>query len=80
MPNEIDILRRGKIVDSFLREDVPGERELASRMVGREMLQTVQAAPQEQHECVLRLDNLGGETIQDLNLTLNRGGIVAVAA
>lgn len=79
LANEIDILRRGKIVDSFLREDVPGERELASRMVGREMLQTVQAAPQEQHECVLRLDNLGGEAIQDLNLTLNRGGIVAVA-
>lgn len=41
LANEIDILRRGKIVDSFLREDVPGERELASRMVGREMLQTV---------------------------------------
>ncbi len=79
LANEIDILRKGRIVDSFLREDVPGERELASRMIGRDMVQTVQATPLPPQECVLRLEHLGGETIEDISLDLHRGSIVAIA-
>ncbi|MEG2140170.1 MAG: ABC transporter ATP-binding protein [Bilophila sp.] len=79
LAHEVSILRKGRIVDTFWRKEVPDERELASRMIGREMLQTVQASPAVQHENVLTLENLSGETIHDLNLTLRRGGIVAIA-
>lgn len=45
LATEISILRRGEIVEHFLRSEVPGERELAERMVGRQMETEVEQTP-----------------------------------
>lgn len=82
LANDISILRKGEIVDNFLREDVPTERELASRMIGRDMLETVQATPPDpswKRDEVMCVEALSGETIMGLNLAVKRGGITAIA-
>lgn len=79
LAHEVAVLRRGRIVDCFRREDIPGERELASRMIGRDMPDTVRAAPLEPGEVVLRLEKLGGATFDGLDLEVRRGSIVALA-
>lgn len=42
--DEVAILRRGEVVDEFDRKDVPGEAELARRMLGREIARGERAA------------------------------------
>lgn len=82
LANDIAILRKGEIVDSFLREAVPTERELASRMIGRDMLQTVQATPPDpswNRDVVISIEGLTGETVTGLDLQVKRGGITAIA-
>lgn len=57
--DEISILRRGEVVDGFERANVPGEAELARRMLGRDLSlssardEAVSAARAEQPEAVL---------------------------
>ena len=41
----MEVLRRGEIVDSFLREEVPSERELAARMIGRNLEPRIELVP-----------------------------------
>ncbi|TVM19704.1 ABC transporter ATP-binding protein [Oceanidesulfovibrio indonesiensis] len=77
--DEIAILRRGEIVDRFGPKDTPSEAELARRMVGREVLLTVDREPVEPGEVVLELEQLSGDGLQGVDLTVRQGEIVAVA-
>jgi len=85
LAQEIDILRRGTIVDRFLREAVPDEKELASRMIGQptESWEDVESCRQDKisktgSECLLRVDKLGGGQVSDLSFTLKQGEVLAV--
>ncbi|WP_346666068.1 ABC transporter ATP-binding protein [uncultured Mailhella sp.] len=78
LATEISILRRGEIVEHFLRSEVPGERELAERMVGRQMETEVEQTPVEKGEVLLELDNACCGMAQSLSCTLRRGEVLAV--
>lgn len=77
--DEIAILRSGEIVDEFLGSEVPSKEALASRMVGRDVLLSVDREPMEKSEPVLELEGFGGNGLSDLSLTLRKGEIVAIA-
>ncbi len=78
LATEISILRRGEIVDHFLRSEVPGERALAERMVGRRMDQEVEQTPVEKGEVLLELSGACCGMARDLACTLRRGEVLAV--
>ena len=78
LATEISILRRGEIVDHFLRRDVPGERELAERMVGRQMDTVVEQTPVEKGGVLLELIHASCGMAQDLSCSLRRGEVLAV--
>lgn len=79
LANEVEILRRGEIVDSFLREDVPDERELAARMIGRSPEPVIELVPVEKGEELLRLENARCEKVDGVSFSLRRGEVLAVA-
>ncbi len=78
LATEISILRRGEIVDHFLRADVPGERELAERMVGRQMDVAVAQSPVDKGEVLLELSGASFGMARDLSCSLRRGEVLAV--
>lgn len=79
LAHEIDILRNGKIVDSFLREDVPDERELAARMIGREMEASIHPDSVGKGECLLNLEEVSCDRVDKVSFQLRRGEILAVS-
>ena len=78
LATQISILRKGEIVDHFLRADVPGERELAERMVGRQMDMVVAQTPVEKGEVLLELEGASCGMARDLHCRLRRGEVLAV--
>ena len=78
LATEISILRRGEIVDHFLRSEVPGERELAERMIGRQMETLVEQTPAEKGEVLLELSHASCGMASDLSCSLRRGEVLAV--
>ncbi len=76
--DEVAILRRGRVVETLPRSRVSTGRDLACRMVGREVLLTVDKAPLAPGEEVLRVENLSGEGLDDVSLDLRQGEILAV--
>ncbi|BBD07021.1 ABC transporter ATP-binding protein [Desulfovibrio ferrophilus] len=74
----IAILRRGEIVDNSPRSQITSKAELASRMVGREVVQEVDRGEVVKKEPVLEIENLGGKGLDNLSLTLRKGEIIAI--
>lgn len=79
LAQDIAVLRKGRIVDRFERTEVPDEKELALRMIGRKIPEKIRVSALEEGPCVLRLQNLQGETLRGLDLTVPKGRIIAIA-
>lgn len=79
LADEIAILRRGEIVDEFHESEVPGEAELANRMVGRDVLLEVEAKRLYPGDKVLHVHALDGDGLSAINLDVRRGEVVAIA-
>ncbi|MCU0555894.1 MAG: ABC transporter ATP-binding protein [Desulfobacterales bacterium] len=80
--DEIAILRKGRIVDELAAETVSSRAELATRMVGREVLLEVSRTEVAHRQVVLRVAGLSGRTLKNVDFTLRQGeilGIVGVA-
>ncbi len=77
--DEIAILRKGEIVDEFHESDVPNETVLANRMVGRDVVLSIEAEPVKTGGVVLDITNLSGDGMESLNLTLRKGEVMAIA-
>lgn len=80
--DDIAILRRGEIVDQVPAKEVASTRELAERMVGREVLLQVEKTPVEPRQIVLKVENLSLSGLKDVSVELRQGeilGIVGVA-
>jgi simple sugar transport system ATP-binding protein len=77
--DEIAILRNGRVVGEYDRDENPSKAELADRMVGREVLLQVDAEPHVKGKVVLEIDGLAGDGLDGLHLQVRRGEIVAVA-
>lgn len=78
LADEIAILRRGEVVDELPATDVHSQSDLARRMVGREVLLEVHREPMELRQNVLRMQDVGTETLKDVSLSLRQGEILAV--
>jgi len=76
--DEIAILRRGRVEAEMQRDEVTSKADLASRMVGREVLLQVDRKPMEPGKTVLEIRNLTHEGLRDLNLDVRIGEVVAV--
>ena len=78
------IIRRGKVVDT-VRVDAVTEKDLASMMVGREVMFTTDKKPATPGETVMEIrdltvkDNRGIEKVKELSLHVSRGEILAIA-
>ena len=76
--DEIAILRQGRIEGEFAESEVTSKADLACRMVGKEVLLEVEREPLEQGDVVLEIKNLNGIGLENINLSLRQGEIVAV--
>ncbi len=76
--DEIAVLRRGRVVDRMPRSDVASKAELAERMVGREVLLSMEREALDAGDVVLAIEGLAGRGMHDVNLHVRRGEIVAV--
>jgi len=78
------IIRRGKVVDTVQVRDVT-EKDLASMMVGREVMLTTEKDKASPGEVIMEIndltvkDNRGVEKVKDLSLHIRRGEILAIA-
>lgn len=78
LADEIAILRRGKIEGELDPSSIESKSELASRMVGKEVLLEVDREPAEIGERVLDIRHLTGLGLTDVDFDVKRGEIVAV--
>lgn len=78
LADEIAILRRGQIVDEVPAQAVHSQADLASRMVGREVLLDVSREPGELRQNVLRMQGVWAGSLQDISVSLRQGEILAV--
>jgi simple sugar transport system ATP-binding protein len=80
--DEIAILRKGAIVDQMEASQVHSKKELAQRMVGREVLLQIKKDYVEPKQRVLQIEALKDEVLQGITLDVRHGeilGIVGVA-
>lgn len=82
--DRITVLKDGKVVADVLPEDV-NEQKLASLMVGRDVLLSVQKIDKKIGDPILEISHLnvrdddGNIRVKDLNLTVRAGEIVGIA-
>lgn len=78
LADEIAILRRGRIEGELDPTGIESKADLASRMVGKEVLLEVDRQPVELGKTVLQVSNMTGLGLMDVNLEVRQGEIVAV--
>lgn len=78
LADEIAILRRGKIEGELDPNAIESKADLASRMVGKEVLLEVDRQPAEIGEPVLEVRNFTGLGLKDVDFDVRKGEIVAV--
>ncbi len=78
LADEIAILRRGKIEGELDPAAIESKADLASRMVGKEVLLEVDREPAEIGDTVLEVRNLTGLGLHGVDLDVHQGEVVAV--
>lgn len=78
LADEIAILRRGRIEGELDPRSVESKADLASRMVGKEVLLEVDREPAEIGEPVLEVKNLTGLGLLEVDLKVHQGEVVAL--
>lgn len=78
LADEIAILRRGRIEGEIDPTSIESKADLASRMVGKEVLLEVEREPMEPGETVLEVKNMTGLGLNDVSIDVKQGEIVAV--
>lgn len=76
--DEIAILRRGKIEGEVDPTTIESKAELASRMVGKEVLLEVDKEPAEIGEPVLEIKGMTGLGLREVDLEVRKGEVVAL--
>lgn len=76
--DNVAILRKGQIVDTMPRSEITSKEDLATRMVGRDVILEVEKAEGFPREAVLKVDGLSGGGLDDIHFELRRGEILAV--
>lgn len=78
LADEIAILRRGKIEGELDPNAIESKADLASRMVGKEVLLEVDRQPAETGDTVLEVKRLTGLGLHDVDLDIKQGEVVAI--
>ena len=78
LADEIAILRRGRIEGELDPSAIESKADLASRMVGKEVLLEVEREPAEKGDPVLQIAGMTGIGLTDIDLEVRKGEIVAV--
>ena len=78
LADEIAILRRGRIEGELDTSLIESKADLASRMVGKEVLLEVDRKPVEVGEKVLEIKSMTGIGLVDVDLEVRQGEIVAL--
>ena len=78
LADEIAILRRGRIEGEIDPSSIESKADLASRMVGKEVLLEVDREPVEPGDPVLEVKNMTGIGLNDVNFDIRQGEIVAI--
>jgi simple sugar transport system ATP-binding protein len=76
--DEIAILRRGKIEGQIDPSTIESKADLASRMVGREVLLEVDREPAEIGDPVLEVRNMTGIGLREVDLEVRKGEVLAL--
>lgn len=78
LADEIAILRRGRIEGELDPSLIESKADLASRMVGKEVLLEVDREPVEIGDLVLEVKHLTGLGLTDVNFDIRKGEVVAL--
>jgi simple sugar transport system ATP-binding protein len=78
LADEIAILRRGRIEGELDPSAIESKADLASRMVGKEVLLEVDREPAEVGDPVLEIRHLTGLGLEDVDFDVHKGEIVAI--
>lgn len=78
LADEIAILRRGRIEGELDPQGIESKADLASRMVGKEVLLEVDKEPVEIGDPVLEIRNLTGLGLREIDLDVRKGEVVAI--
>ncbi|WP_316900337.1 ABC transporter ATP-binding protein [Pseudodesulfovibrio indicus] len=78
LADDVAILRRGRIEGELETESIESKADLASRMVGKEVLLEVDRQPVEIGDKVLEVRNLTGLGLTEIDLEVHKGEIVAL--
>jgi len=78
LADEIAILRRGRIEGELDPTAIESKADLASRMVGKEVLLEVDREPAEIGEPVLEIKNMTGIGLREVDLEVRKGEVVAL--
>jgi ABC-type uncharacterized transport system ATPase subunit len=82
--DRITVMRAGRVIGTVLPEETD-ERQLASMMVGREVILTVEKEPAKPDDEILRIEGLkvcdsrGLETVRDVSFSVRAGEILGIA-
>ncbi len=78
LADDITILRKGRVIDHLAVGDVVSQADLARRMVGREVMLTVNKPDVECRQRVLRIEALSGGGLDQIRLDVRQGEIVGI--
>lgn len=78
LADEIAILRRGRIEGELDPASIESKADLASRMVGKEVLLEVDREPADIGDSVLEIRNMTGLGLREIDLDVRKGEVVAL--
>ncbi len=76
--DEIAVLRGGEVVGQWSAEEIESKEELANRMIGRSISLDISRTGVKPGEHVLRIEHLGGPHLDDVNLVVREGEVMAL--
>lgn len=76
--DEVAVLRRGEVVGQWDAEEIESKEELANRMIGRSVSLDIVKTGSNPGEHVLRVEHLNGPHLNDVNLVVREGEIMAL--
>ncbi len=78
LADEIAIMRKGAVVSEMPIAEVGSKTDLALKMVGREVVLSVEKQPLEPRQTVLYVERLNGGGLTDIHLQVRQGEILGV--
>lgn len=76
--DEVAVLRRGEVVGQWSADEIESKEELANHMIGRSISLDIAKTGSNPGEHVLRIEHLSGPNLDDVNLVVREGEVMAL--